>query len=105
MEVSVEATPITPFLEPETPAVPQKIPQPLPSFTGTVYFVGKGYDQTGEVYFVRTTDWTGPRQAELPPIRHVLKIQDHKENWAGEHWKQPGKTICSIGCQTCRGWS
>ena len=44
MEISVEATPITPFLEPETPAVPQKIPQPLPSFTGTVYLFGKGYD-------------------------------------------------------------
>ena len=30
MEVSVAATPIIPFLEPETPAVPQKMPQPLP---------------------------------------------------------------------------
>ena len=57
MEISVEATPITPFLEPETPAVPQKIPQPLPSFTSTVYLFGKRYDQTGEVHFVRSTDW------------------------------------------------
>ena len=86
-------TPITPvpLLEPETLVVQQQSP---PVLSGIVYFYGKGVDQTGQAHFVRSVDWTGPRQAELPAFRDVLNVHHQKDDWNGEHWnKQVGPHV------------